>query len=94
MSYSGPPHGRGPAPVGPARICSALTLGLGVVIFFLGFAPVGVPDYLRLDARVGYKLTEGLTVALTANQFNVSRLVQTAGRPVERRVFLTLSARF
>ena len=59
----------------------------------LAFAPVEVPDYLRLDARVGYKVTEGLTVALTANQFNVSRLTQTAGRPVERRIFLSLSAR-
>lgn len=38
MSYpvsrvQGPPGG-----IGPARICHAITLGLGVVIFFLGFA--------------------------------------------------------
>ena len=54
---------------------------------------VGVPDYVQLDARVGYKVAEGLTVALTANRFNGSRLMQTAGRPVERRIFLSLSAR-
>jgi hypothetical protein len=40
MSYPEPPQGSGTAAVGPARICHALTLGLGVVIFFLGFAPV------------------------------------------------------
>ena len=56
-------------------------------------APVAVSDYVQFDARLGYKPTGGLTVALTANQFNASRLAQTAGRPVERRVFLTLSAR-
>ena len=57
-------------------------------------APLDVPDYLQLSARLGYKLTEGLTFALTADQFNVSRLVQTAGRPVERRLFLSATARF
>ena len=57
-------------------------------------SPVDVPDYLQLGARVGYKLTEGLTFALTADQFNVSRLVQTGGRAVERRLFLSATARF
>jgi len=59
-----------------------------------GLVASDVPNYLQFNARVGYKLTEKLTLALTADQFNVSRLAQTAGRPVERRLFLSGTARF
>ena len=58
------------------------------------FIPVSVSNYLDLSARAAYRLTDGLTLALTANQFNVSRLAQSAGRPVERRLFLSATARF
>lgn len=56
--------------------------------------PVDVPDYLQLDARIGYRLTDGVEVSLTGQQLNTPSLMQTAGPQVERRVFLTLSARF
>ena len=58
------------------------------------YAPVDVPNYVQFNARVGYKLTDNLTLALTADQFNVSRLRQTGGPPVERRLFLSATARF
>ena len=50
--------------------------------------PVEVRNYMTLNARVGYRLTDNFTVAVTAQQFNVSRLLQTAGPPVERRVLV------
>ncbi len=60
----------------------------------LQFIPVEVPNYLQLNGRIAYKVTDGFTLALTGTQFNVSRLMQTAGTPVERRLFLTGTLRF
>jgi hypothetical protein len=34
------------------------------------------------NARIGYRLTDHFIAALTAQQFNVSRIVQAAGPPV------------
>ena len=56
--------------------------------------PVEVRNYVTANARVAYKLTDRLTAALTAQQFNTSRLYQTAGPPVERRIIASLTARF
>ncbi|MFT8246914.1 TonB-dependent receptor plug domain-containing protein [Roseomonas sp. BN140053] len=56
--------------------------------------PVEVSNYLQLDARLGYRLTDNVEVSLTGQQINASRQLQAAGPPVERRVFLTLSTRF
>jgi outer membrane receptor protein involved in Fe transport len=52
--------------------------------------PIVVGNYLTADARIGYRLTDNVTVALSAQQFNVSHLTVTAGPPVERRVFVTV----
>ena len=56
--------------------------------------PVEVRNYVTLNARVGFRLTDNFTAAVTAQQFNVSRLLQTAGPPVERRVLAGITARF
>ena len=56
--------------------------------------PLKVGGHMQLDARLAYRATEALTLALTARQFNVSRLLQSAGPPVERRLFLSATARF
>jgi iron complex outermembrane receptor protein len=53
--------------------------------------PVEVGNYVLMDARAGYRLTENITVGLTAQQFNVSQLLVSAGPPVQRRVFITLT---
>jgi hypothetical protein len=49
-----------------------------------------VGNYLTANVRIGYRVTDNVTVALSAQQFNVSHLAVTAGPPVERRVFLTM----
>ena len=56
--------------------------------------PVEVRNYLTLNARVGYRLTDNFTAAVTAQQFNESRLLRTAGPAVERRIIGWLTARF
>ncbi len=53
--------------------------------------PVKVGNYVMASARTGYRLTDNITVALSAQQFNASHLLVSAGPPVERRVFLSLS---
>jgi iron complex outermembrane receptor protein len=52
--------------------------------------PVAVPDYVVLNARVAYRLTDYLALAAVAQQFNVSPLLVAAGSYVDRR--LTASA--
>ena len=56
--------------------------------------PVEVQNHFALNARVGYRLTDNFTVAVTAQQFNNSRLLQTAGPPVERRIIAGITAHF
>jgi iron complex outermembrane receptor protein len=54
---------------------------------------VNVDNYLTMNARVGYRLTDTLTVALTAQQFIQSQLVETAGPPVQHQIIVSLTAR-
>jgi outer membrane receptor for ferrienterochelin and colicins len=56
--------------------------------------PVEVRNYLTLNARIGYRLTDNFLAAVTAQQFNVSRLLQAAGPPVERRIIAGITTQF
>lgn len=60
----------------------------------LAIRPLDVGSLLQLDARLAYRVADGVTLALTAQRFNVSRLLQSAGPPAERRLFLNATARF
>ncbi len=60
----------------------------------LSIQPVRVGNYVTFNARVGYRVTDFLTISGTAQQFNVSKLVETAGPPVERRFIIAATARF
>jgi outer membrane receptor for ferrienterochelin and colicins len=60
----------------------------------LQLQPVEVQNYITLNARVGYRLTDHFTAAVTAQQFNMSRLIQTAGPPVERLIIASITVRF
>lgn len=57
-------------------------------------SPVEIPNYVTVNSRIAYKLTDNLTLALSAAQLNRSRLLQAAAPPVERRLFLSLTARY
>lgn len=56
--------------------------------------PVNVDNYVLLNLRAGYKLTDTVTIAATVKQFNASRLMQTAGPPVERQAIVSLNMHF
>jgi outer membrane receptor for ferrienterochelin and colicins len=59
----------------------------------LSYTPVEVADYITLNARAGYRLTDNLSVSLAAQQFNRSELIETAGPPVERRIIVSVTVR-
>ena len=52
--------------------------------------PVWINNQFLFNARIGYTITPHVSVALSAQQLNTLRLVQSAAPPVERRVILTL----
>jgi iron complex outermembrane receptor protein len=56
--------------------------------------PTEIRNYVTLNARLGYLLTENLRVALTVQQFNTSRLLQAAGPAVDRRVLVSATDHF
>ncbi len=56
--------------------------------------PVNVDNYVMLTARIGYRVTDNILAAITVQQFNTSRLLQTAGPPVERRAIASLTVHF
>ncbi|MEI6556799.1 MAG: TonB-dependent receptor [Rhodospirillaceae bacterium] len=53
-----------------------------------------IDNFITLDGRIGYKLNDKLTLAVSGQQINQARLTQTSGPPVERRVLGTVSVRF
>jgi iron complex outermembrane receptor protein len=63
----------------------------------LGIPPlrfVVVNNYVTVNARIAYRLTEHLTLALVARQLNTASLATTAEVPVERQVIASVTARF
>jgi iron complex outermembrane receptor protein len=55
---------------------------------------VSVDNYVTVNARIGYRVLENVTVALVAQQMNAPRLITTAGAPRERRLIASVTARF
>ncbi|WP_165359709.1 hypothetical protein, partial [Lichenibacterium minor] len=56
--------------------------------------PVKVADYVTADAHLAYHITDAVTASLTAQQFNAATQTETAGVPVERRIFAGVKADF
>jgi iron complex outermembrane receptor protein len=61
---------------------------------YIGLREVQIRDYITLNARIAYKLTDHITLSLTAQQFNTRPIYQTAGAPIERQVLGVLSVRY
>ncbi|TAL04368.1 MAG: TonB-dependent receptor [Rhodospirillaceae bacterium] len=60
---------------------------------FGGANPVRINNYTTVNARVGYSLTEQVTLAVTGEQLGRTQIFETAGAPVQRRVFVTMTLR-
>jgi iron complex outermembrane receptor protein len=56
--------------------------------------PVPVPAYVTLNARIGYKVTDFLTLSGVLQQFTVSRLLLGTTPYVERRLIANATLRF
>ena len=56
--------------------------------------PVRINDYFTLHARVAYRITDDVTVALAGEQMGRSQLLEAAGPPVERRIMASVSGHF
>lgn len=55
---------------------------------------VDIRNYVTVDARIGYRIARGVTVALTAEQLNQQRIMETAGLQVDRRLLASIKVRF
>lgn len=66
----------------------------GLISTFTGSGLSPVQNYFNADARIGYRINENLTVAVSGQNLLQSRQVQTSGPAIERRIFLNLSAGF
>jgi iron complex outermembrane receptor protein len=60
----------------------------------VGEYPVHIGNYVTLNARIGYRVTEYLTLSGTAEQFNASRVLESAGDYVDRRFIASANVRF
>jgi outer membrane receptor for ferrienterochelin and colicins len=56
--------------------------------------PDNVNDYVTMTARAAYRVTDNVTVSLTAQQFNAPLLMQTAGPMVTRSLIGGVTAHF
>ena len=68
---------------------------------FYGLAPAGaakpllpIDDYVSIDGRIGYRVTDWGTISLSGQNIGQSNQRQTAAPNVERRVTGTLSVNF
>ena len=53
-----------------------------------------IPDYVAVDARIAYQVTDNLTLALSGQNLLDSPQRQTSAAAVERRVLVTASVAF
>lgn len=55
---------------------------------------VTIPNYITVNARLAYRVRQGITVSLVAEQLLQHRLAETAGLEVDRRVLAGLKIQF
>ncbi len=66
----------------------------GQSAFFPAGTLVRIPDYVTLDARAAYNITDNFTIALSGQNLLQSPQKQTSAPDVERRVYVTATASF
>jgi iron complex outermembrane receptor protein len=58
------------------------------------YAPVTIPNYLTMNARLGYQLTRAVTLAVTVTQLNADQIMETTGSEPERRILFSATYGF
>jgi iron complex outermembrane receptor protein len=66
----------------------------GLVPGGLGTVLSRIPEYVSMDGRVAYKLTDWSTLALSGQGITQANQTQTSGPAVQRRVLATLTVRY
>ena len=56
--------------------------------------PVLVPNYVTLNARVGYRINDHVTLSVVAEQLNQHSIAESAGLQVNRRFSASIKAQF
>ena len=59
-----------------------------------GAQPFRVDNYLTMNARIAYRVSDTITLSLVGEQLTQPRIFQAAGAPVERRVIVSVTGRF
>jgi iron complex outermembrane receptor protein len=59
-----------------------------------GSQPFRIDNYVTMNARIAYRITDNLTVALAGEQLLEPQIFEAAGLPVERRITLSISSQF
>jgi outer membrane receptor for ferrienterochelin and colicins len=70
------------------------TIGLMPAAGGVGAVLSPINDYVAIDARAAYRLTEHITLALSAQNLQRAEEQQTSGPDVERRVMGTITVKF
>jgi outer membrane receptor for ferrienterochelin and colicins len=58
------------------------------------FTPVTIPDFVTLNARLGYHLTPPLILAVSGQQLQAPQTIETAGLETERRILFSATYGF
>ncbi len=56
--------------------------------------PFTADNYVTMDARIAYRITDNLTVAVAGDELLQPRIFEAAGPPVERQIMASVSNRF
>lgn len=59
-----------------------------------GYQPVYMSNYVSLNGRVAYQITENVTAALVGQLYNISAIFKPIGSLVERRLIASITAYF
>jgi len=59
-----------------------------------GVQPIPISNYLTMNARIGYRVTDNITVGLVGEQLTQAQIQEAAGTPVQRRITATVIVGF
>ncbi len=59
-----------------------------------GAVPLQIDNYVTANARVGYHVTDNLTLALAGEQLAQGQILEAAGTPVERRITASVTVQY
>ena len=59
-----------------------------------GAVPLQIDNYVTANARIGYHVTDNVTLALAGEQLTQAQILEAAGTPVERRITASITVQY